>query len=187
MPERDEPHDAVVSTVPQAPGHDDRRGEASVRSERLFEMSLDMLATASLGGYFTHLNPAWERTLGWTVDQLMACPFIAFVHPEDVAETLERVRELAGASGTEVVAFENRYRTSSGEFRSMRWDVVSDAEAFYCVARDVTEGRAAADRIRQDASVMEAVLESIADGLYVADSQRAADVHQSRRGGAAGV
>ena len=52
----------------------------------------------------------------------------------------------------------------------MRWDVVSDEEALYCVARDVTEGRAAADRIRQDASVMEAVLESIADGLYVADA-----------------
>ena len=170
MPERIEPHDLVVSTVPQAPGRDIRRGGADVQAERLFEMSLDMLATASLDGYFTHLNPAWERTLGWTAQQMMARPSITFVHLEDVAETLERGRELASVSGTEVVAFENRCRTSSGEFRSVRWDVVSDAEALYCVARDVTEGRAAADRIRQDASVMEAVLESIADGLYVADA-----------------
>jgi PAS domain S-box-containing protein len=40
--------------------------------ERLFERSLDLLGTASLDGYFTHLNPAWERTLGWTTQQLMA-------------------------------------------------------------------------------------------------------------------
>ena len=134
-------------------------------------MSLDMLGTASFDGYFTHLNPAWERALGWTAEQLMAVPFITFVHPDDVEETLERTQELVGRSGTELVLFENRYRTSSGDFRSIRWDVVSDAQALYCVARDVTDGKAATARLEQDASVMQAVLESVADGLYVADSQ----------------
>ena len=57
-------------------------------------MSLDMLGTASLDGYFTHLNPAWERTLGWTAEQLMAEPFIAFVHPDDVEDD---ARAIAGA------------------------------------------------------------------------------------------
>ena len=66
-----------------------------MQAQRLFEMSLDMLATATLDGYFTHLNPAWERTLGWTAQQMMAHPSIAFVHPEDVAETL-RTRSRIG-------------------------------------------------------------------------------------------
>ena len=35
-------------------------------------------------------EPSWERTLGWTAEQLMAVPFITFVHPDDVDETLER-------------------------------------------------------------------------------------------------
>ena len=68
-----------------------------------------------------------------------------------------------------------------GDFRSIKWDVVSDADALYFVARDVTEGKAAATQLEQDASVMQAVLESVADGLYVADSQGRDDVHQSRR------
>ena len=72
----------------------------------------------------------------------MALPFITFVHPDDVEETLERTQELASRSGTELLSFENRYRTSSGEFRSIKWDVVSDAQALYCVARDVTDGKA---------------------------------------------
>jgi PAS domain S-box-containing protein len=160
-----------VTVVPDAPRRGDRRASTAARSERLFEMSLDMLGTASLDGYFTHLNPAWERTLGWTAQQLMAKPFITFVHPDDVDETRERSQELASISGTELVSFENRYRTLDGEFRSIKWDVVSDAIALYFVARDVTDGKAAAAQLEQDASVMHAVLESVADGLYVADAQ----------------
>ena len=138
-------------------------------SERLFDMSLDMLGTASLDGHFTHLNPAWERTLGWTMQQLMAEPFITFVHPDDVDETLARIEALASNSGTEVVSFENRYRTSSGDFRRLKWDAVSDEQSVYFVARDVTDSNAAVAQGDQDASVMQAVLESIADGLYVVD------------------
>lgn len=145
----------------------------TARTERLFDMSPDMLGTASLDGYFTHLNPAWQRTLGWTPQQLMADPFIAFVHPDDVAETLARSHELAAVSGSVLVAFENRYRTTSGDFRSIKWDVASDATALYFVARDVTEGKAALMQLEQDASVMQAVLESVADGLYVADAHGA--------------
>jgi PAS domain S-box-containing protein len=159
-----------VTTVPDASRRGERRASATVRTQRLFEMSLDMLGTASLDGYFTHLNPAWERTLGWTAEQLMAEPFIAFVHPDDVEATLARSQELASTSGTQLISFENRYRTVGGDFRSIKWDVVSDANALYFVARDVTEGRAAAAQLKQDANVMQAVLESVADGLYVADA-----------------
>lgn len=163
-----------MTVVPNVSMDGGRRADqlsATVRTERLFEMSLDMLGTASLDGYFTDLNPAWERTLGWTAQQLMAEPLITFVHPDDVDETRERTRALARTSGAELVSFENRYRTSTGDFRWVRWAVVSDASALYFVARDVTEDKAAATRLEQDASVMHAVLESVADGLYVADCQ----------------
>lgn len=56
--------------------------------QRLFELSVDMLGMASTDGHFTHLNPAWERTLGWSVEELIAEPFLSFVHPDDVDATL---------------------------------------------------------------------------------------------------
>jgi PAS domain S-box-containing protein len=160
-----------MTVVPDVPRRGERRVSKTVRNERLFEMSPDMLGTASLDGYFTHLNPAWERTLGWTVEQLMGEPLITFVHPDDVDETLKRSQELAGTRGTQLLSFENRYRTSVGTFRSIMWDAVSDSNALYFVARDVTAGKAALTQLEQDASVMQAVLESVADGLYVADAQ----------------
>jgi PAS domain S-box-containing protein len=111
-------------------------------------MSLDMLGTASLDGYFTQLNPAWERTVGWTAEELMAEPFITFVHPDDVESTLEQSRLLGTVSGTELRAFENRYRARSGEYLWIKWDVVSDASALYFVARDVTALRESEESLR---------------------------------------
>jgi PAS domain S-box-containing protein len=110
---------------------------------RLFELSLDMLGTASADGYFTRLNPAWERTLGWTRAELLAEPFISFVHPDDVDATTQQAARLAGSDGATVVEFENRYRTRDGAYRSIEWTAVADQGVWYFVARDVTDRRAA--------------------------------------------
>ena len=55
------------------------RAEAEARAaraqrlrQRYFEVSLDMLCIANFEGYFVELNPAWSKTLGWTVEELCA-------------------------------------------------------------------------------------------------------------------
>jgi len=106
--------------------------------QRLYELSLDMLGT-SKDGYFTELNPAWERWLGWTREELMAVPFISFVHPDDVAATAGRARSLAAPATDAVVTHENRYRTRSGEYRWLNWTTVPVEGVLYFAAKDVTE------------------------------------------------
>jgi PAS domain S-box-containing protein len=138
--------------------------------ERLFELSLDMLGTASSDGYFSRLNPAWERTLGWTNEQLMAEPVISFVHPDDIEATTALAATLAQPGGPSVIEFENRYRTSGGDYRWIQWSTVADRGVLHFVAKDITERRAAEILRDQTASLMGAIIESVADGLYVADS-----------------
>jgi diguanylate cyclase (GGDEF)-like protein/PAS domain S-box-containing protein len=113
--------------------------------QQLFELSLDMLGTSE-GGYFTELNPAWEHWLGWTREELMAVPFISFVHPDDVEATRGRGTVFADPDGDAVVTHENRYRTRTGDYRWLNWTTVSVDGVLYFAARDVTDRKARESR-----------------------------------------
>ncbi len=139
--------------------------------QRLFELAIDMLGTASTDGYFTELNPAWERTLGWTPKELMAEPYISFVHPDDVEKTIEQAARLARPGNPSLVAFENRYRTRDGDYRSLLWTAVAQGGVVYFMAKDVTDGRTTESERDQALSISRAITDSIVDGLYVADSE----------------
>ena len=116
--------------------------------ERFFELSIDMLCMLDFSGYFKRLNQAWERTLGFTREELMAKPFFEFVHPDDRERTLGQNRQVRG--GGQAHFFENRYLCKDGTYRWLMWNAAPDADrrVIYAVARDVTE-RKAADEERE--------------------------------------
>jgi diguanylate cyclase (GGDEF)-like protein/PAS domain S-box-containing protein len=141
--------------------------------QRLFELSVDMLGTASADGYFTRLNPAWTRTLGWSVEELMEEPFLSFVHPDDVAATLAVAARIPEPGAASHIAFENRYRTRDGNYRLIDWTGVSELGVLYFVAKDVTDRRATEIEHAQAASLARAITDSVTDGLLVADQDGA--------------
>lgn len=112
-----------------------------------FSLSLDLLCIAGIDGRFRKLNPAWETTLGWSVEALCAEPWIEFVHPDDRAATV-RERELL-EQGRVVVHFENRYRCKDGSYRWLRWAAIPTSNGlFYACAHEMTAERAAGERDR---------------------------------------
>jgi PAS domain S-box-containing protein len=116
--------------------------------ELAFDIEHDLICTADVDGRFTSLNAAWERVLGWTREELMARPFIEFVHPDDAERTIRAAASLAEPD-REVAAFENRYRTRDGEFRWLMWSARSDGNTWFAVASDVTERKEAERRLRE--------------------------------------
>jgi PAS domain S-box-containing protein len=117
--------------------------------DRFFEINIDMLCQLDFNGYFKRLNPAWERTLGWTRAELMSRPFIEFVHPDDRERTLRQNASVRG--GGQALSFENRYLCRDGSFRWFLWNAAPDSEGrvIYSVARDVTaQKQAEAERER---------------------------------------
>jgi len=109
--------------------------------ERFFELSIDMLGVASFDGYFTRVNPAFERVLGYSVEEVRRESFVSFVHPGDREATVAELERIS--RGAQTVAFENRYRTSSGGYRWLQWTGISDPDhrVVYAVARDVTDAK----------------------------------------------
>ena len=94
-------------------------------------------------GYFKRLNPAWERVLGYTRDELLARPYLDFVHPDDRASTRTTADNISG--GLQVLSFENRYRAKDGTYRWLQWAAAPfpGEQTIYAAARDSTAASAA--------------------------------------------
>lgn len=104
--------------------------------ENFFNLSEDMMGIANLEGYFEHVNPKFVRTLGYSEKDLIAHPFISYVHPNDVDATNREVEKLA--QGQRTINFVNRYRKSDGEYISLQWSSTPHDGKLYAIARDIT-------------------------------------------------
>ena len=129
-----------------------RRAEESLRQKKeeldqFFRMTLDLLCIANTDGYYLRLNPAWEKTLGFSLAELMSKRFLEFVHPDDVAATQVALQALA--SQKQVVDFANRYRSKDGTYRHMLWSAAAVGNLVYAAARDITE------RLQAEAAIHE--------------------------------
>jgi diguanylate cyclase (GGDEF)-like protein/PAS domain S-box-containing protein len=129
---------SVHATSPPRYGKIDPPLDSALRIARLFEMTSDLLATITLDGRLTLLNPAWEQLLGWTLEELQGRPLHEFLHPDDVEQTLALM--LAGASNpSQLESFTNRYRHRDGSWRWLLWSARCDGDTWYAAAKDVTD------------------------------------------------
>jgi PAS domain S-box-containing protein len=133
------------------------RRRAEEERDRLFEFSLDLLGIVGLDGYFKRVNPAFEETLGYSSEELLAKPFIQFVHPEDRAATMSELEGLG--RGVRTVYFENRYLRKDGSQVWLEWKAVPvvEEDLIYATARDVTKRKQAEEALRRRDAILSAV------------------------------
>src|SRR5262249_19889460 len=122
--EPDTPLLELLGTVGIQIGQFIERKSAAEQLDKFFTMSLDLLCIASNDGYFKRLNGAWEKTLGFTVEELCSKPYLHFVHADDRERTLAQAPILA--RGEDVVSFQNRYVCKDGSYKWIFWTATYD-------------------------------------------------------------
>jgi PAS domain S-box-containing protein len=144
--------------------------ERDRESTRFFDLSEDFLCVAGLDGYFRRVNPAFSRCLGYRTEELLTCPLLDFVHPDDQAATQAAIEQLS--RGRPVVQFKNRYRMAhKGGYRWLEWTArsVPDEGVTYAVARDVTERVLMEQKLRFQEMRERAILDNSTAIIYVKD------------------
>jgi len=145
-----------------------RRMKSHLERQRLFNMSLDILCTLDEEGVFRSCNPAFQRILGYTPDQLSNRSFFDIIHSEDIPRVKEWMHRL---SAGEPVSFESRCRCADDTFKWLSWNInpVVAEQCFYVVAHDVTAHKNAEEAFRKESSFRHAMEDSIMIGMLAID------------------
>lgn len=119
--------------------------EAIADRNRLWSLARDPFLIADSHGVWRNVSPAWTEILGWNADELVGRTSEWMEHPDDRKRTRA---ELAGLQqGATTLRFENRFRGKDGDYRWFSWTAVPEGDLLYCVARDITAERQAADAL----------------------------------------
>lgn len=113
---------------------------AEERFERFFNLLADVFCIADFDGHFRLINPATEKILGYTTQELMQKPFLDFVHPDDKEKTIEEFRKQLKENKV-TTNFINRYVCKDGSVKWLEWTThpIIDQGIIFAVGRDRTE------------------------------------------------
>ena len=148
------------------------RKKAQEELDQFFHLAVDMMCVADTDGYFKRINPSFSRVLGYSKEELLAKPFVEFVHPDDRDATLSELRNLT--EGETVIGFRNRYVCKDGSLRWLEWSsaVVKEHGVVYAVAHDVTENRRAEEDLKRQTARFEAIFRGIPDSVVLVNLDR---------------
>ncbi|MBZ0283435.1 MAG: PAS domain S-box protein [Anaerolineae bacterium] len=135
--------------------------------QRFFDLSLDLLAIV-VNGCFVRLNPAWERILGYAIEELLYKPAMDFIHPDDVARTQALDKQITADAGL-LINFENRYRSKNGTYKWLEWTAhhYPEENIIYCIARDITDRKQTELALRKSEEQFRNMLEVATEGILV--------------------
>ena len=131
------------------------RNRLTEERDRFFALSMDMLTIVHLDGRFQRVNPAFQKVLGFSEEELLGMSLFELVHPDDRSKTISKYEKLA--AGQSIKSMDNRLRSKDGTYKWVAWSyfpVPEDGLAFG-VGRDVTELRKIEEVLRLRAQELE--------------------------------
>lgn len=122
---------------------------------KFFNISSDLMVIADSNGYFKKINPAGLVLLGYTEEELLAKPFIDFVHPGDRQHTLEEMANQIKTGSS--MNFENRYLCKNGASKILSWraNYIAEEGITYATARDITAKKLAEEEMKKSNRIHE--------------------------------
>jgi two-component system sensor histidine kinase/response regulator len=115
--------------------------EAREDIDQFFSTSLDVMAILDADGRFVRVNPAFGRSVGLSLDEIVGHRATDFMHPDDRQAALEPHSDRP-ADTRMLIGLENRFRCGDGSYRWLLWSATSaQSGLIYATARDVTDDK----------------------------------------------
>ena len=138
---------------------------------KFFNTSSDLMAIIAPNGDFKKVNPAFMEKLGYSEAEILAWPYIDFVHPDDQKRTEEEMTRQLQRGFT--IDHDNRYICKDGSIRWLLWRATVDFESgmTYASARDITERKHAQAMLTASEKRFNNLLSQIQSAALMLDTQ----------------
>jgi len=100
-----------------------RQHQVEADQKLFFNLSSDLVGLLGFDGYLKNLNPSWYKTLDYSNAELMAKPFVDFLHPSDREKTLKQIQKIIG--GSHRVTFSTRISHRPNTYQMLNWQLAS--------------------------------------------------------------
>lgn len=123
---------------------------AEEERDRLYNVSNDLLATIAFDGRILHINPAWEKILGYKKSELIGRYLFEISHVEDQGFSLV---DTGRTPKDQPTSFESRLVAKDGSHCWILWNstpIVSE-QISYAVGRNITDRKQAEEILQHSA------------------------------------
>jgi PAS domain S-box-containing protein len=131
------------------------RNRLTEERDRFFTLSMDLLCIVRLDGQFQRVNPAFEKVLGFSEEELLGTSLFDLIHPDDRARTKDGYQKLS--LGEPITFMENRLKCKDGGYKWFAWSYfpVPEDDLAFGVGRDMTQVKQMHDVLRLRAEELE--------------------------------
>ncbi|HMK43032.1 MAG TPA: diguanylate cyclase [Dissulfurispiraceae bacterium] len=147
------------------------RQHAEEELRNIFDLSIDMVCIFDFrNARFLKVNPAFERVLGFSEDEILSLTCFDLIHPDDIAATKTMLSEKL-SKGIPALNFVNRYRHKDGSYRWLEWNSQPQPEQgiTYAVARDISKRKKMEVSLAMSEVSLRAFLEALREAAYIID------------------
>ncbi len=153
--------------------------EKTEEIDNFFAASINLLCITDTSGNFRHLNPAWERLLGYPERDLLGKNVFDLIHPDDLPAMHDAFAILLTQKAVE--NFVNRIRCRDGSYRWIEWQAHPACNLIYAAVHDITDKKLAVDAIRAAEEKFSTIFRQSPDMIWISEleSGRFVDVNDA--------
>ncbi|MBI4532561.1 MAG: PAS domain S-box protein [Candidatus Melainabacteria bacterium] len=156
--------------------HDELEAKVLERTQELaevnifFNLSVDLFCIGRLDGTVIRANPAIEKTLGYSIEELSTHKVLEIVHPDDQQKARQALNQLS--IGQNILDTEVRVRCKDGSYKWILFSAtpVIDQQIFYAVGRDISLRKKAEEEVRRSEQMQAQILDAVTDMIICKDA-----------------
>jgi len=154
--------------------------EAALRERAVVDNAVDVICSIDSGNRFMQVSPACKTVWGYAPEELLGRRVMDIVSSDDADKTLAALSHVSESHSSTLC--ENRVRKIDNTLVDMLWSMYWSAEqkTYFCVAHDITERKAAEDRVKESEATVKLIIESLPVALIISDSQGIVETNNMR-------